>query len=153
MPAGLGMLGPITANMGWSEFLKTFGAKLLDISLGAIAVYFWFSGVFCFSILCGARSPSLTSALGKTCLVIILGYGVFLWVGTMVFMMAVFASGRIVSSSPMLFVVFMSLIRSGLMIVYFWGLHRHAFRQLWVFLRPSLPMSHVMVSKRIVSLR
>jgi len=148
-----GLVGQITAQSDWLEMLEIVGLKLIQLCVGALASFFWFSGVYWYSIWSGARSPSLTTALGKVCLVGLLGYGVFMWVGTVICMTAIFASGQVVSTSPKFVTVLLSFVSSGLMIVYFLRLRVHAYRRLAVFLRPSLPMSHVMTRKRIESLR
>ncbi len=148
-----GLLGRMNAQMNWMDFLQVLGSKMIEFSFGAIASYMWFCGVYWYSLFIGARSSSIASALGRICLVIFVGYALFLWVGMGVFMFAVFAPGRFTANSPFSITLLMAFINSGLMVVFFYGLRRHAFRSLAIFLAPSLPGSHRMTGKRNVSLR
>ena len=148
-----GLTKQLSSQWNWSQVSKVFGLKLIELCIDGVAGYCWFYGAFWYALWRGARSATLTSALGWILIVTVVAFVLYLWIGMAMLMAGVFGMGRQVASSPHLVELFISIMIAALMSAYFLVLAKHSRQKLWMFLCPAPPMSHVHASSRIVSLR
>ncbi|MBT5707065.1 hypothetical protein OAH36_03770 [Verrucomicrobia bacterium] len=141
------------ANDAWSDFLLQFFMKFAELGFGAIAGFFWFYGVYWYSLWRGAIGYSIANALGWIFFTTIVSFVFVLWIGTVLFMFLLMGVSRFLSSSPFLVMLYVSGIGSFITVLYFNGLARRAKRSLRGFLVVSPPLVHGMKGRRLPSFR
>lgn len=151
--AGTGMFGSAAAFATGSDWAIQLGLKLLTLGFGALTGYFWFYGVYWYSLWRGAIGSSIANGLGWILFVSLIAFAFYIWIGTLLFMLPFIVGGRVMGSSPFLIVMFTSGGSTILTCLYFGRLARQSKRKLRVFLSPSSPFVHGMKRHPIPSFR